>query len=444
MTAFSLRKFLLISVALPLMGVSLSACGDDSAKAGEQKEAQQQQAPQAPKVTVAKPVMRDVREWDEFTGKFEATDSVEIRSRVSGYLNSVHFTDGGVVKKGDLLFVIDPRPFEAAVKQRQADMKVAQAAVEYSTGSYERAAALFRSGDVSAQLHDQRRQERDQALAQLESAKAELEQAKLDLSYTRISAPVSGRISRKLITEGNLIAAGTDALTTIVSLDPIYFYFDVDEQTYLKYTRNIDGRSDGTGAEQKVHIALTDENDYTHEGRMDFVDNTLNPSTGTMRGRAVLENKSMFLTPGMFGRVRLLGGTTYQGALVPDGAIAIDQSRKTVMVVADDGTVSAVAVETGPIIEGLRVIKKGLSGGENVIINGLQRARPGAKVTADQGQITPQANTAANATTSLKPVVSPQSALDAPPQADEPAARPAPESEKPQGSDEAPEAGTQQ
>ena len=338
----------------------------------------------APKVTAAKPLVRTVREWDEFTGRFEATDTVEVRARVSGYLQAIDFKDGTLVKKGDLLFVIDPRPFQAVVTQRAADLKAAQSRIELAKNTFDRAQALFDSGDISAQILDQRKSEHVTALAAVEQARAALNAAQLDLSYTQIKAPIDGRISRQLVNVGNLVNPGQDVLTTIVSVDPIHFYFDVDEQTYLKYARMEGGTSDQTTSEgatdRKAFVGLADEQDYPHEGRLDFVDNAIANDTGTMRGRAVLANPGGLITPGMFGRIKLTGSKAYQAIQIPDEAIGIDQSRKFVMTVGADGTVASKTITTGPVIDGLRIVRTGLDGSETVITNGLQRAQEGAKV----------------------------------------------------------------
>lgn len=368
---------LLLCAALSL---PLAACGDDpqgGAAGGGDPAAG---GMPAPKVTAAKPLLRDVREWNEFTGRFEATDTVEIRARVNGYIQSISFKDGALVKKGDLLFVIDPRPFQAVVAQRQADLKAAQSRIELAKNTFDRAQSLFNSGDISAQIMDQRKSEHVQAVAAVDQARAALAAAQLDLSYTQVRAPIDGRISRQLVSQGNLINAGQDVLTTLVSIDPIHFYFDVDEATYLKYARM------GEGSEAQARealIGLADETGFPHTAKLDFVDNAIAESTGTMRGRAIMNNPDGLITPGMFGRVRLVSGKEYQAVQIPDEAIGIDQSRKFVMTVGPDGTVASKTITTGPVIDGLRVIHSGLDGSETVIINGLQRVQEGVKVNAE-------------------------------------------------------------
>lgn len=347
----------------------------------------QQPGGPAPAVTIAKPLKQTVSEWDEFTGRFEAIDDVMVRARVSGYLESVHFKDGAMVKKGDLLFVIDPRPYQAKVTQAEADVKVAETQVSFANSQFKRAEELLASGDISRQIYDERKQQRDQTLAQLESAKANLQSARLDLSYTRITAPVSGRISRKMITEGNLVTAGDQkALTNIVSLDPIYFTFDIDEKTYLKYTRlaQTGARKSSRDYANPVRISLADENTFNWPGTMDFVDNAIDAGTGTMRGRAVVPNSDLLITPGMFGRVRIAGRGAYEAVLVPDEAVGTDQSRKFVLTVTEDGTVKSQTITPGTVINGFRVIESGLNGSEWIVVNGTQRAQDGAKVAAER------------------------------------------------------------
>lgn len=391
----SLKIALLAAVLIS--GLSLAGC--DQLKGKDEKAAQGGAAPAgaggpppAAPVTVAKPLVQPVNEWREFSGRFEATNTVDVRSRVSGYLTQVLFKDGAIVKKGDPLFIIDPRPFEAILRQRQADRALAASQVTSAQNDYQRALELFKTGDVAQALLDQRKAAADAARASVAAAQAAVDSAALDITYTRITAPITGRISRNLITVGNLINPGQDVLTTIVSLDPIYFYFDVDEQTYLAYSRTI--AAQGAGSDRNatglpVSVALTDEKDYTHPGVMDFIDNQMTTGTGTMRGRAVLENPQMLMTPGMFGRVRIRTGTVEAGILIPDSAIMVDQSRRLVYVVGEGNVVASRTIETGALDRGLRVVTKGLDGSETIVINGLQRAHEGAPITPEQGTITP-------------------------------------------------------
>jgi RND family efflux transporter MFP subunit len=375
-----------------------------------------------PPVTVAQPLRKAITEWDEYTGRFQAVETVDVRARVGGYLDSVHFKEGAMVNKGDLLFIIDPRPYEAALKQAEANVSAAKARITFTGADLERAKKLIKSGAISEKVLDERTESRRQAEALLQSARAQLDKAKLDLEFTRVTAPVSGRISRKYVTEGNLITGGTadsTMLTTIVSLDPIHLYFDVDEQSYLKYTRlaGSGDRPSSRDTANPVLVALADEKTFNHQGHMDFVDNQINRGTGTMRGRAVLANADGMLAPGMFGRVRLQGSGEYEAILVPDDIIMTDQSRKYVFVVDEKGMVASRNVTLGPIAEGLRVIKDGLTGNERVVIRGMQRARDGAPVTPENGSIVAVEDTfstqAANAENAAEPATSPKSANEA-------------------------------
>ena len=348
-------------------------------------------APPAPPVTVARPLQKTITEWDEYTGRFTAVASVEIRPRVSGFIDSIHFQDGQIVTQGDLLFVIDRRPYAAAVEQAKADVESAQAKLEIANLDVERARPLLQSQTVTAREFETRRSTQRNAAAVVASLEAVLKQAELNLAWTEVRAPISGRISDRRVDAGNLVSGGQTGatlLTVIVSIDPIHFVFDASEADYLRYER-----LDAAGARQSsryvpnpVSVQLADENDYRHHGRMDFVDNVLNPKTGTIRGRAIFDNKDGLLTPGYFGRLRLFGGQ-HDGLLVPDSAIASDQASKIVFAVADDGTVAAKRVELGPIVDGLRVIRSGLAPTDRIVIEGLQRARPGQKVKAEDGKI---------------------------------------------------------
>lgn len=346
-----------------------------------------------PKVTVSTPIVREVIEWDEYTGRLESTESVEVRARVNGYLQSIHFKDGQVVKKGDLLFVIDPRPYQAEVDRVSAELQLAQARLELAKSDYARAQKLLEFRAISQEEADTRAATERQALQSVEAARAAVKAAKLNVEFTRVTAPISGRISRKLVTEGNLINGGTaesTLLTTIVSLDPVYCYFEADERSYLKYVRLARNGKQPSAREAKrpVYLALADEKAFTRKGYIDFVDNRLDPKTGTMSGRAVFANPDRSLTPGLFGRVRLQGSSPYQAVLVPDEAIGSDQAQKYVFVMNSDNTVEYRAVQLGPLIHGFRVIRSGLRPNELFIANGIQRARAGIKVTPEKRAIT--------------------------------------------------------
>ncbi|MGE0745781.1 MAG: efflux RND transporter periplasmic adaptor subunit [Rhodospirillales bacterium] len=346
-------------------------------------------APPPPPVTVAKPVVKEIVEQDEFVGRFDATATVEVRARVGGYLSSVGFRDGTMVKEGDLLFVIDQRPYSAALARAEASVGSARARVDFTRQDLARAESLVRSGSSTVRSLDERREQSVSAQADLNGAQAAVRQARLDLEFTEIRAPISGRISRKLVTEGNLVTANETLLTTIVALDPIYFYFDVDERSYLAYSRmsRAGSRPSSRETDHEVLVAVADEPRPTRKGRMDFVDNRLDPDSGTMRGRAVLPNPDLFLTPGMFGRIAIPGSGRYRAVLVPDEAIGADLDRRFVYVVADDGAVSQQVIRPGSRQDGYRIVRQGLTGGETIVVNGIQRVQMGG------GKVTPQPTT---------------------------------------------------
>jgi RND family efflux transporter MFP subunit len=334
-------------------------------------------------VSVAHPIQRKVSDVAEFTGRFEASALVEVRAQVSGQLMQVAFKDGALVKQGDLLFKIDPRPYQNVLDQAQAAVTTANTRIALTKSDVDRAKDLLRTDNISGQVAQQRTQAFQEAEASLVSAQAQLATAKLNLEWTDVRSPIDGRIGRKLVTEGNLIAsgAGSTILTTIVDVAPIYFYFDVDEQSYLRYIGYVrEGliKPDEGGA--VVKIALPNSKDFTIEGRIDFVDNQLEQSTGTLRLRATIPNPDQFLTSGVFGRVQITASPEYDALLLPDEAILADQTRKIVMTVGPDDKVVPKAVEPGQLNGGFRVIKSGLTKDDRVIVNGLMRARPGAQV----------------------------------------------------------------
>ncbi|MBC8051008.1 MAG: efflux RND transporter periplasmic adaptor subunit [Chitinophagales bacterium] len=373
-------KIALVSI----LAMTVSAC--------DQKPQQPQAAPPPAPVTIAQPIQKSVTEWDEYTGRFDAVDFVEVRARISGVLNEVQFRDGETVKKGDLLFVIDPRPFERILDREKANLVSAQVRAEFTGKDVERARPLLKNSTISEQVFDQRTQAQREAESAVRSAEASLKSAELDVEFTRITAPISGRISRKLVTEGNYVtgSSGTGTLlTTIVSLDPIYFYFDVSESDYLKYTRldQLGTRPSSRTNANPVFLALSDETKFPHSGKMDFVDNRLDSASGTLRGRAVFDNKAGLFQPGLFARARLIGSGEYKSLMLPDDAIATDQSNRLAYVVAEDGTVGAKQVSLGPVIDGLRVIRSGLEPTDWVVVNGVQRARVGAKVAAKKSTL---------------------------------------------------------
>jgi membrane fusion protein, multidrug efflux system len=369
---------------IALIAGALTACGE---------KPQQQAAAAPPPVTVAQPVKRTVTDWDEFTGRFEAVEEVQVRPRVGGYVTNVEFKDGDMVHAGDLLYVIDSRPFEAVAAQADGQLADARAKTELAKRDLDRGLALVQSSAVSEQLVDQRRQALQAAHAAEMVAEGALKAAQLNIEFTHVLAPITGRVSRHLVSVGNLVQGsdtGTSTLlTTIVSVDPIYIYFDVDEATYLKNNRLwFEGkRPSSRDTANPVQVTLTGETNPSHDGHMDFLDNRLDVSTGTLRSRAVIGNHDLSILPGQFGRVRLIGSSPYEALLLPDTAIATDQSRKIVFVVKDDNTVEARAVVLGPLEEGLRVIRDGLKAEDHVIVDGLQRARVGAKVSPHKAEI---------------------------------------------------------
>jgi membrane fusion protein, multidrug efflux system len=359
-----------------LLALALSGCGDKTP---------QQAATAPPPVTVAQPVKRTVTDWDEFTGRFEAVEEVQVRARVGGFVTSIEFRDGAFVRAGDLLYVIDPRPFEAVAEQADGQLADARAKAELAKRELDRALTLNQTQAVSDSIVDQRRQTLQAAKAAQMQAEGLLKAAQLNIEFTHVVAPIGGRVSRRLVTVGNLVqgSEGTSTLlTSIVSLDPIYVYFDMDEATYVRNNRLwFEGRRPSSRDNPNpVQITLVGETKPSHDGKMDFVDNRLDVSTGTLRGRAVVPNKDFSILPGQFGRVRLIGSSPYEALLVPDKAVATDQSRKIVFVVKDDDTVEAKPVVLGPLDDGLRVIREGLQAEDRVIIDGIQRARVGAKV----------------------------------------------------------------
>lgn len=352
----------------------------------DEKAKSQASAPPPPPVTVAQPVRRMMTDWDEFTGRFEAIEEVHVRARVGGFINSVEFKDGAIVHAGDLLYIIDPRPFEAVVLQADGQLADARAKGELAKRDLERGLTLVQTSAVSEQVVDQRRQALQAARAAETQAEGTLKAAQLNVEFTHVLAPITGRVSRHLVTQGNLVQgseSGATLLTSIVSLDPIYFYFDVDEATYQRNSKlwSEGKRPSSRDTANPVQVTLTGETKPSHEGKMDFLDNRLDVSTATLRSRAVIPNHDLSILPGQFGRVRIIGSSPYEALLIPDTAVATDQSRKIVFVIKDDNTVEARPVTLGPLDEGLRVIREGLKAEDHVIIDGLQRVRVGAKVT---------------------------------------------------------------
>jgi len=359
-------------------------------------------APPPPTVTVATPLVRQIAEWDDYSGRFEASKSVEIRPRVSGAVIGVHFTDGAVVQKGQLLFTIDPRPFVAALNEARAAVASARSDLTLAQTDYGRATRLLAVDAVSKSDVDRIRARVQAAQAALAAANARVQSRALDVGFTQVRAPISGRISDRKIDPGNLVQGGGSGaegtlLTTINALDPIYFNFDASEALFLKARR---AREAGA-APSDVEIRLQDETDYRWHGRLDFADNSLDTRSGTIRLRAVVTNAGQFLTPGMFGNMRLSTGQATAALLVPDSAVQTDQARKIVMVADKAGNVSPHPVVTGPLIDGLRVIRSGITAADHVVISGTQMVMPGVKVQVKPGRITPQVVAAAPETVAV-------------------------------------------
>lgn len=358
-------------------------------------------APPPPTVTVAQPVLKRITEWDEYTGRFVAKQRVEIRARVSGYLDSVHFAEGQLVDAGQLLFVIDQRPFIAQVERARADLARARTQSKLAQLEFERGQRLEKSRAMSRETLEERRAERDSAQAQVAAAQAVLRAAELDLGFTEVRAPMAGRVSDIRIDVGNVISGGTadsTLLTTIVSLDPIELEIEASESELMRYTRlDTEGRRKSSrDVQNPVEARLIDEEGWPHQGRMTFVDNELDPVTGTMLGRATFPNPDHLLLPGMFARARLYGEGEHEAILIPDEAVVADQATKLVMVVKPDNLVEARPVVLGGLYEGLRIVRSGLAAGDRIVVNGVQRARPGQPVTPTTTQAA--APTAAAAT----------------------------------------------
>ena len=373
--------------AVLVVALLLTQCGQD-----------QPPPPAPPPATFAKPAKQMIIDQDEYVGRFVAIDSVEIRARVSGYLEQVHFRDGQMVKAGDLLFTIDKRPFQNTLAQARANLDQARANLAFTEADLQRGQQLVRDRTITEQTFDQRVQANKSATASVAANEAAVRQAELDLQFTELRAPVDGRIGDRRVSPGNLVTGGTTGntslLATIVSLDPIRFEFTFDEASYLRYERISRTGREVTGREGSVVVSLKliDEPDFKHSGYMDFVDNVIDRSTGTIRGRAVFSNPNAVFTPGMFGRVRVPGSASYSALLVPDSAIGSEQVRKFVLVIGPDNKVVPKYVTLGQLVGNLRVIKDGLAEDDRVIVTGLMRVRPGMAVTpVEQGAQPPGA-----------------------------------------------------
>ncbi len=362
---------------LPSLLTLVVACGHSAPPQGP---------PPAMEISVAVVPEREITEWDEYTGRLEAVDTVEIRPQVSGYLQKVEFAEGKEVRKGDVLFQIDPRPFQAELDRAMAAQEQAQTGAELARADLARGDKLLASRAISQEEYDQRVAASRNAGAQVKSAAAAVQVAQLNLDYTRIRSPINGRIGRAEVTQGNLVSGGPGTqgsrLATVVSLQPMYAYFEAAEQDYLKYfdMARSGERPISINTKNPVYLALGNETEFKHAGYMDFVDNRVNTSTGTLMGRAVFANPDHYLAAGMFVRVRLIGKGKYKGALINDRAIATDQDRRYVLVVGEGDKVEYRAVTTGPFVDGLRVVRSGVKAGDRIIVNGLQRVRPGMTV----------------------------------------------------------------
>ena len=356
------------------------------------QQEQQQFQPPPPEVTIASPLIKEVTEWDDYTGRLQAVEFVEIRARVDGYLKELHFNDGQIVNKGDLLFVIDPRPYQATLDESKADLTRANTRLKLAKNDLERAQRLFKSRAISEEELDQRQQEKQGAIADVQAAQAAVRSAELNVEFTHVRAPITGRIGRNLVDIGNLVSGGSansSLLATLVSLDPIHVYVTADEQAYLKYVRldRAGSRPSSRDTPNPIYLGLADEEGFPHKGHMDFVDNRIDPATGTMQARAIFPNPDYVLTPGLFARVRLLGKGPYEAMLIPDEAILADQSKKFVYVLGENNLAKRKVVELGRRIEGLRSVLKGLEPSDKIIISGVQRVRTEAPVTPKQGEI---------------------------------------------------------
>jgi RND family efflux transporter MFP subunit len=367
-----LSRSLLLVGAL-LVSTALAGCADKPAP-----------APPPPAVTVAPVLQRDVAEWDEFSGRLEAVDQVEIQPRVDGFIRRVNFTEGREVRKGEVLFEIDPRPYQADLDRAQAQLEQARTAADLANREVARAEKLVKVQAISREEFDSRTSAQANNVAAVRAAEAAVETARLNLGWTVVRSPIAGRVSRAEVTEGNLVHSGPpDAtlLTTVVSLDSMYLYFDSDEQTYLRYAdRGKTGTSAWQGARLPVYLGLANETGFPHEGRLDFIDNRIDPASGTIRTRAIFSNKDRRFTPGLFARVKLVGSKSTPTLLVRDAAIGTDQDRKFVLLLGKGDSLAYRPVEIGRLSDGLRIVRSGVQAGDKVVVNGLMRVRPGVKV----------------------------------------------------------------
>ena len=372
MSTTNTLKFLLGGIA----ALVLAACSNPEA-------AEETAAPAPPQVSVAQVVHERITEWDEFTGRLQAPQTVQLIPRVSGYIEEVHFNEGALVDKGDLLVQIDPKPFATEVARLKAELQSAQSAAVQAEKEYRRAEKLSSQRAISAELLDSRLARKQQTAATVASVEAALERAELDLSYTRITAPISGRVSYAQVTAGNFVSAGQSQITSLVSTEKMYAYFDVDEQSYLKYARLAEtGKRADTrdSTSNPVYMALANDSNYQHVGRVDFVDNRIDAQTGTIRVRASFPNDDNYLLPGLFARIRLVGSDSYEGILIDEKAVGTDLNNKFVLVVNSNNELEYRAIELGEKVNGLRIVTEGLTPKDKIVVNGLQRVRANMKV----------------------------------------------------------------
>lgn len=390
MNAFGIANAMRISTAMRRTGAALLATALATLVASCGDSQKQQAGPPPSPVTVAEPTKRTIFDFDEYVGRFVAVSLVEMRARVSGYLDGVHFKDGQLVKQGDLLFSIDKRPFQNAAAQARATLTQAQSNLSFTEADFTRGQQLVKEKTITEQTFEQRSQAYRNAQASVSGAEALLRQAALDLEFTELRAPISGRIGDRRVSPGNLVTGGaggnTTLLATIVTSDPIQFEFTFDEASYLRYERSAKTGNDvaSRSAGVKVSLKLIDENDFDHAGRMDFIDNVIDRTTGTIRGRALFDNPNGVFTPGMFARVRVPASPPYEALLVPDVAIGSEQARKFVLTVDGDNKAQTKYVTPGQLVDGLRVIKNGIGPNDSVIVNGMARVRPGQPVNAQK------------------------------------------------------------
>jgi RND family efflux transporter MFP subunit len=384
----------LMPTSAPIMAAITIALASLLAGCGQ---GQKQAAPPPPKVTVAKPAQRTIVDQDEYVGRFVPVDVVDVRARVSGYLDQIDFTDGQIAKQGDLLFTIDKRPYQNTLDQARANLETAKSNVAFTQSDLSRGQQLLRDRTISEQIYEQRAQAFRNAQASVAANEAMVRQAELDLEYTELRAPITGRIGDRRVTVGNLVTGGaggnTTLLATIVSVDPIRFEFTFDEASLLRYQRLAISRGEATALSgTPIRLKLIDETDFSHDGRMDFIDNVIDRASGTIRGRAQLSNADGLFRPGMFARVQVPASAPYLALMLPDAAIATEQARKFVYVIDQDNVARQRYVTLGQVVDDLRVIKDGLSVGDRVVINGLMRVRQGQKVTPDEQPASPQAS----------------------------------------------------